>query len=318
MQCIHSASCGPAPASFGTLVCRGQWELHGGSSVGCCIRVPRPHSAACWPHTRFSLHQMYVGLAAGCFLLACLQGQVLNQTSAWWMQHTQHIMPNALLSIPDPNVSVMKKCAVFPVELVVRGFLTGGAPRRTCCGGVLLTNLARTWPFWKGTCLQADRDKGVGSLASCTSGTSFPVKTQITACCSRAQAFMLILCFAKLAGEGWLCSAPHSFQHKLHPALPLTVVLQRPFAQVRRHRRVPSRSQCQVKFLGWLLQCTTERTWSCVSAADGGGLMHACRQYRHLPVDALRSWGAPVLWPQLPRWAAQERAPARQCGDPHH
>ncbi len=53
------------------------------------------------------------------------QGQVLNQTSAWWMQHTQHIVPNALLSTPDPNVSVMRKCEVFPVEFVVRGFMTG-------------------------------------------------------------------------------------------------------------------------------------------------------------------------------------------------
>eukprot|EP00891_Asterochloris_glomerata_P004412 jgi/Astpho2/4412/Aster-00030 len=53
------------------------------------------------------------------------KGQVLNQTSAWWMQHTQHITPNALLSTPDPNVSVMRKCAVFPVEFVMRGFLTG-------------------------------------------------------------------------------------------------------------------------------------------------------------------------------------------------
>ncbi len=54
---------------------------------------------------------------------------MLNQTSAWWMQHTQHITPNALLSTPDPNVSVMRKCAVFPVEFVVRGFLTGGSPQ---------------------------------------------------------------------------------------------------------------------------------------------------------------------------------------------
>ena len=51
--------------------------------------------------------------------------QVLNQTSAWWMSHTTHIVKNALLSTPDPNVSVMKKCTVFPVEFVCRGFMTG-------------------------------------------------------------------------------------------------------------------------------------------------------------------------------------------------
>ncbi len=53
------------------------------------------------------------------------QGQVLNLTSAWWMQQTEHIVPNALLAVPDPNVSVMRRCAVFPVEFVVRGFMTG-------------------------------------------------------------------------------------------------------------------------------------------------------------------------------------------------
>lgn len=53
------------------------------------------------------------------------KGQVLNQTSAWWMDNTQHIVGNALLGLPDPNVAVMKKCSVFPVEFVVRGFMTG-------------------------------------------------------------------------------------------------------------------------------------------------------------------------------------------------
>jgi phosphoribosylaminoimidazole-succinocarboxamide synthase len=53
------------------------------------------------------------------------KGQVLNQTSAWWFKNTTHIVKNALLSVPDPNVSIMKKCTVFPVEFVVRGFMTG-------------------------------------------------------------------------------------------------------------------------------------------------------------------------------------------------
>ena len=50
---------------------------------------------------------------------------MLNQTSAWWMGMTQHIAPNALISVPDPNASLMRKCTVFPVEVVVRGFMTG-------------------------------------------------------------------------------------------------------------------------------------------------------------------------------------------------
>ncbi len=41
--------------------------------------------------------------------------QVLNQTAAWWFGATGHIVPSALLSCPDPNVALMKKCTVFPV-----------------------------------------------------------------------------------------------------------------------------------------------------------------------------------------------------------
>jgi phosphoribosylaminoimidazole-succinocarboxamide synthase len=51
--------------------------------------------------------------------------QVLNQTAAWWFENTTHIVQNAVISLPDPNVTVMKKCAVFPVEFVCRGYLTG-------------------------------------------------------------------------------------------------------------------------------------------------------------------------------------------------
>ncbi|MFZ2189641.1 MAG: phosphoribosylaminoimidazolesuccinocarboxamide synthase [Candidatus Magasanikiibacteriota bacterium] len=53
------------------------------------------------------------------------KGQVLNQTSAWWFEQTKHIVPNHVLEIPDPNVTVGKKCTVFPVEFVVRGYITG-------------------------------------------------------------------------------------------------------------------------------------------------------------------------------------------------
>ena len=53
------------------------------------------------------------------------KGAVLNRTSAWWFEQTKDIVPNAWLSSPDPNVTVMKKCTVFPIEFVVRGYLTG-------------------------------------------------------------------------------------------------------------------------------------------------------------------------------------------------
>jgi phosphoribosylaminoimidazole-succinocarboxamide synthase len=53
------------------------------------------------------------------------KGQVLNQTSAWWFERTKHIIPNHVIEIADPNVTVGKKCTVFPVEFVVRGYITG-------------------------------------------------------------------------------------------------------------------------------------------------------------------------------------------------
>lgn len=53
------------------------------------------------------------------------KGQVLNTTSAWWFEQTKHIVPNHVLSIPDPNVTLAKKCDVFPIEFVVRGYITG-------------------------------------------------------------------------------------------------------------------------------------------------------------------------------------------------
>lgn len=53
------------------------------------------------------------------------KGQVLNLASAWWFEKTEHIIPNHVLAIPDPNVTIAKKCTVFPVEFVVRGYITG-------------------------------------------------------------------------------------------------------------------------------------------------------------------------------------------------
>lgn len=53
------------------------------------------------------------------------KGQALNQVSAWWFERTKHIVPNAVLAIPDPNVTIARKCTMVPVEAVVRGYLTG-------------------------------------------------------------------------------------------------------------------------------------------------------------------------------------------------
>ncbi|TYZ66734.1 hypothetical protein PybrP1_005646 [[Pythium] brassicae (nom. inval.)] len=53
------------------------------------------------------------------------KGRVLTLTSAWWFEATRHIVPNHVLAAPHPSAMLCKKCTVFPVEFVVRGYITG-------------------------------------------------------------------------------------------------------------------------------------------------------------------------------------------------
>lgn len=62
------------------------------------------------------------------------KGQVLNQIAARFLQATSDIVPNWLLQVPDPNVSIGIKCEPFPVEMVVRGYLSGHAWRQYKAG----------------------------------------------------------------------------------------------------------------------------------------------------------------------------------------
>ncbi|MEK9182817.1 MAG: phosphoribosylaminoimidazolesuccinocarboxamide synthase, partial [Patescibacteria group bacterium] len=57
-------------------------------------------------------------------LIPC-KGQVLTQISKFWFEQTKDIVPNHVMDFPDPNVVVGKKCTVLPVEMVVRGYITG-------------------------------------------------------------------------------------------------------------------------------------------------------------------------------------------------
>jgi phosphoribosylaminoimidazole-succinocarboxamide synthase len=53
------------------------------------------------------------------------KGQILNGIALAAFEATSDIAPNHLISVPDPNVVVAKKCKAFPIEMVVRGYLTG-------------------------------------------------------------------------------------------------------------------------------------------------------------------------------------------------
>jgi len=53
------------------------------------------------------------------------KGQVLNQLSAWWFEQLQDIVGNHVLSVPDPNVMIVREAEPLPVEVIVRGYITG-------------------------------------------------------------------------------------------------------------------------------------------------------------------------------------------------
>src|SRR3989338_6350702 len=76
------------------------------------------------------------------------KGEILNQVSLFWFEQTKDIIQNHILTSPDPNVVVVKKCKVIPIEMVVRGYITGS------------TNTS-LWTLYKG----GQRDFGSFTLA---------------------------------------------------------------------------------------------------------------------------------------------------------
>lgn len=53
------------------------------------------------------------------------KGTVLNLLSKFWFEKTKHIVPNHMISVPHPNVMVTKNCQSIPVEMIVRGYISG-------------------------------------------------------------------------------------------------------------------------------------------------------------------------------------------------
>ncbi len=85
------------------------------------------------------------------------KGQVLNQVSLFWFENTKDIVNNHVISAPDPNALIAKKCEVFPVEFVIRGYLTGSTStsawtayekgEREFCGHTLPEGMKKNEPF---------------------------------------------------------------------------------------------------------------------------------------------------------------------------
>lgn len=62
------------------------------------------------------------------------KGQVLNQIAAKFLQATADIVPNWVITVPDPNVTIGRICEPFKVEMVIRGYLAGHAWREYSAG----------------------------------------------------------------------------------------------------------------------------------------------------------------------------------------
>ena len=68
------------------------------------------------------------------------KGQVLNQIASKFLDNTSDIVKNWKIASPDPMVTVGYKCDSLPVEMIVRGYLTGSSWRtykagaREICG----------------------------------------------------------------------------------------------------------------------------------------------------------------------------------------
>ena len=86
-----------------------------------------------------------------------LKGQVLSQLALWWFEQVADVMPNHIISSPDPNVTVVKDLRILQVEIVVRAYLTGSTKTsawvnynngvRNFCGNTLPEGMVKNQPF---------------------------------------------------------------------------------------------------------------------------------------------------------------------------
>jgi len=86
-----------------------------------------------------------------------LKGQVLNRIAQYWFEQTADIVPNHVITVPHANVTIGEELEMFPVEIVVRGYLTGSTDTsawthyergvRDFCGNRLPDDMVKNQPF---------------------------------------------------------------------------------------------------------------------------------------------------------------------------
>ncbi|HNZ26711.1 MAG TPA: phosphoribosylaminoimidazolesuccinocarboxamide synthase [Spirochaetota bacterium] len=57
------------------------------------------------------------------------KGEILNNLSYFWFEKTKDIIDNHIIELIHPNAVLVKKCRILPIEIIVRGYLTGGGYR---------------------------------------------------------------------------------------------------------------------------------------------------------------------------------------------
>ena len=62
------------------------------------------------------------------------KGQILTEIANFWFEKTKEIIPNHIISNPDPQVMLVKKAKTLPIEIIVRGYITGSLWRDYCEG----------------------------------------------------------------------------------------------------------------------------------------------------------------------------------------
>jgi len=70
---------------------------------------------------RFNVFNHKVGLVP-------YKGQVVNQLTNWWFEQTADILPNHVIDMPDPNLTIALTANPLPIAVVVRGFISGITP----------------------------------------------------------------------------------------------------------------------------------------------------------------------------------------------
>src|SRR5512144_3430082 len=72
------------------------------------------------------------------------KGEVLSRLTAFWFDKVKDLAPTHLVDVPDPSVQVVKRAKALPIEIVIRGYITGSLWRDYLAGKAGAYGIA--WP----------------------------------------------------------------------------------------------------------------------------------------------------------------------------